>query len=811
MPLKIQRPRRVANKIILLVLALELGSILLWGGLSYSGSREEILKTIGSQLSEVAYRATSTISNFFLPVDIETDVVTSALSSGFIQESKHIDISLHRVINSRPEIEEVSLTDEKGQELHRISSMRGIGSGDLRNLGDNPIIRKAKQGLQTTGSIVFSEYLDPKIEIATPIAANNRWDKHIIFSKINLKWLWDTVGTLQVNNTGYVYVVDESLKLIAHPDPSLVLSRQVVSGTDIPMDFFTGQGSDSLKIYSSLTGERVAGVSRFDPTHRWWVIVEQPVKEGLAPLNRIINRFILSFLLAASIAVIIVIIFARITMRPLEQVEEGISNLAEGKRNVQVNVSEDTELASLSLAFNRMAQNLDKQQAELEYQANHDSLTSLPNRKMLFSELKREILSNGNNENTFALLLLDLDRFKEINDSLGHKYGDILLKLLKPRLQRFALSDDIVARLGGDEFAFFMPSIENAEQAIDLAKQIRNAIKVPFTIEGMQVQIDGSIGIALFPSHGPDGTTLLRRADIAMYEAKQSGRGVAVYDRDLDANSPERLELIGGLRRAIEANELILHYQPKISLPDRKVIALEALVRWDHPQQGLICPDNFIPIGELGDAIISLTNWVIDRALTDICHWQENDLDLKVAINISALNIQDTDFVRSLRALTAKHNVSPHQIQLEITESVIMADSVRTLNTIRSLIEMGFSIAIDDFGTGYSSLAYLKKMQAEELKIDKSFVIDMVNDENDAVIVRSTIDLAHNLGLRVTAEGVEHLDALDLLEALDCDYAQGFAICVPVAAEQIIPWKLQWEQSLKPRPNNVLPHPRKIK
>jgi EAL domain-containing protein (putative c-di-GMP-specific phosphodiesterase class I) len=287
----------------------------------------------------------------------------------------------------------------------------------------------------------------------------------------------------------------------------------------------------------------------------------------------------------------------------------------------------------------------------------------------------------------------------------------------------------------------------------------------------------------------------MRRADVAMYYAKKAGIGVAVYNEDNDINTPQRLALISGLPRAIKEDELVLHYQPKIRVSDRQVTGVEALVRWDHPEHGLLPPDQFVPIVELGDSIIALTDWVINRALTDFKAWQDEGLKFNIAVNVSILNIQDRKFLNKLNELILRHRVDPMYLQLELTESVIMADTTRTQETIETLDAMGISVSIDDFGTGYSSLAYLKKLPVADLKIDKSFVMDMEKDDNDAVIVRSTIDLAHNLGMKVTAEGVESAETLNLLDILDCDNAQGYHICRPIPMEQILPWVKRWQEA----------------
>ena len=790
----VRSPRRIANKIILLVLALELFSILLWGSLTYSGSRDELIKSRSAQLNEIAFSTTNEIGKFFLPIFIESDVISSIITSENMQSNDSNSSLLYSLMSHRSEIEEISIINNDKVEVKRISRMSGVGENDKRVFDNDPLVSNALLGVRGIDSVMFSDYLEPMVRIAVPVKSTVG-DEQVILSVVNLKWLWDTVQELQVGRSGYVYVVDESLKLVAHPDPSLVLSGMHLQESSISQALFSEEGNNELSIYKSFTGDDVTGVSRFDPDHRWWIIVEQPVKEALAPLSRVINRFIMAFILATVLTVLTVVFFSKLMMRPLEDLENAIDKLTQGDRKVRAVVPKNTELSSLSEAFNEMVSNLDEKTHKLEFQAYHDELTKLPNRKQLFEYIESKLKSNHKKSVPFSLLLLDLDRFKEINDSLGHKCGDLMLKELSDRLLKVLSEGDFVSRLGGDEFAIVLKSADTIEKAIEVSARVRKVIQAHFELEGMRLLIDASVGIAMYPIHGDDSSVLMRRADVAMYHAKKSGAGVAEYNDSYDVNSPKRLALISGIPRAIEENELVLHYQPKIRVSDRKMTGVEALVRWDHPEHGLLPPDQFIPIVELGDTIISLTNWVINQALIDCRRWQDQGVNLDVAINVSTLNIQDEEFVNNLDQMISKHGVNSEQIQLEITESVIMADTSRALKTINALDLMGVKISIDDFGTGYSSLAYLKEIPVDELKIDKSFVMDMEQDENDAVIVRSTIDLAHNLGLKVTAEGVETAGVLELLDILGCDSVQGYHICRPVSADKILPWVKEWQHT----------------
>ena len=787
---RITSPQRIANKIILLVMLLVLFSILLWGSLTYSGSRDELLKTKSSQLNEIAFRLSSEIGNFFLPLKIELNLISETILVQNNKVNNKTEVQLHRLLNSRSEIEELSLIEWDGMELIRISRMSGNTSNQLRDLKDDELVKNVISDKITMDSIKFSKYLEPTIRLATAFKTGKK--NQSILSVINLKWLWDIVQSKKVGKSGIVYVIDESLKLVAHPDPSLVLSNLRISDSNIPKEFFLNKNKKELAIYTDLQGKKVAGVASFDPNHRWWIIVEQPVNEALAPLDRVINRFFLAFLLATIITVVSVFIFSKRMMRPLEDLEIAISNLSKGNLDVSVKIPKSTELSSLSTAFNLMALKLKEKTHQLEHNAHYDELTKLPNRKLLYKTLEELFDQVQSKSQNFALLILDLDRFKEINDSLGHNYGDILLKQLSTRLSSLKDANDFVARLGGDEFALVLETADTPEKAIKFARKARAEIQRQFKLDGIGLMVDGSIGISMYPNDGDNVSELMRHADVAMYQAKKDNLGVAVYNADDDINSPERLALINDLPKAIEENQLLLHYQPKISLRDRNVIGLEALVRWDHPEHGIIPPDQFIPIVELGDSIISLTDWVINQALEDCKIWHEQGFLFTIAVNISALNIQDQEFLDKLNQLISKHEINASYLHLELTESVIMSDTVKSASTIEGIHEQGHAISIDDYGTGYSSLAYLKNLSVDELKIDRSFVMNMDSDENDAVIIKSTIDMSHNLGLQVTAEGVETKDVLELLDMLDCEFAQGYYISRPLPCDQILPWLETW-------------------
>ena len=430
-----------------------------------------------------------------------------------------------------------------------------------------------------------------------------------------------------------------------------------------------------------------------------------------------------------------------------------------------------------------------------EHEAAHDPLTGLPNRK-LYRERAVEAIEEADNSGfDVAVMLIDLDRFKEINDTLGHHIGDVLLQQIGPRLEAVLRRDDTIARLGGDEFAVLLHDVPDEATAMEVADRMLEALEKPFTLADVVLDIDASIGIALHPDHGVDIDTLLQRADVAMYLAKETRSGYQVYSPERDPYSPKRLTLLHEMRQAMDGGQFVLHFQPKADLASGRVVGVEALIRWQHPTHGLLPPDLFIPIAERSGFSRPLTLFVLEQSLEQVRQWHTVGLDIGVAVNLTLRNLHDPTFPLDVAALLESSGVGSEWLQLEITESIVMADPGRVLGVLKALRDMGIQLALDDFGTGYSSLAHLKRLPVHELKIDKSFVMNMTRDESDAVIVQSTIDLARNLRLRTVAEGVEDLDSWIQLAGLGCDVAQGYYLSRPVPAAELTTW-LQTKESL---------------
>jgi diguanylate cyclase (GGDEF)-like protein/PAS domain S-box-containing protein len=424
----------------------------------------------------------------------------------------------------------------------------------------------------------------------------------------------------------------------------------------------------------------------------------------------------------------------------------------------------------------------------LRHQALHDGLTGLPNRTLLNDRLRHALQHSSRTLEPVALLVMDLDQFKEVNDALGHDHGDRLLIEMSRRLRRELGEADTIARLGGDEFAVLLTEAGNLAGARHVAGVIEAALEQPFHLGGISLQVNASIGIAVYPDHAVDAETLARRADVAMYTAKRSGGGTAVYSPEHDQSSVRRLALMGELRRAIAEDELTLHYQPVIELATGRVRAVEALVRWEHPVHGLTPPSEFIELAAVSGLIQPLTRWVLEHAIDQLRAWREIGIHLRVAVNLSARNLYDIELAGWLGELLTDRGIDASLLTLEITESELMDDPLYAMEVLGKLKALGVSTSIDDFGTGYSSLAYLKNLPIDELKIDRSFVGSMVDDESDLTIVRSTIDLSHNLGLDVVAEGVENAETLERLAQLGCDRAQGFHLSRPLPPAELTVW-----------------------
>jgi diguanylate cyclase (GGDEF)-like protein len=469
-------------------------------------------------------------------------------------------------------------------------------------------------------------------------------------------------------------------------------------------------------------------------------------------------------------------------------IDQDYAPIARSARSAFLPVAGILELVLLALfallvpVLTRVTRRIQRQMERIEHQAHHDELTALPNRAGFRELVAPALVDAWRDGRSAAVLMLDLDRFKEINDALGHASGDLLLQAVVGRVEAVVGEHTLVARLGGDELALFLQD-GGAPEAMALADRVRATFDEPVPVDGVPLAVSASVGVALYPDHGISAELLLQRADVAMYTAKRRRTGVELYDPAVDTNDATRLALVSELREGLEREEIVVHWQPQVDLATGGVVAMEALARWNHPRRGLLLPGDFIAIAEHTGTTRALTTYMLDRAVRQAAAWAAAGTPVAVAVNLSMVDLLDLSLPDEIERLLEREGVEAARLELEITESTIMADPARVRDVVTRLHELGVRLAIDDFGTGYSSLTYLKRLPVDVLKIDRSFVSGMASDESDRAIVRSTVDLAHNLGLTVVAEGVETAALWDELRQLGCDVAQGWHVGHPVPVE----------------------------
>ena len=572
---------------------------------------------------------------------------------------------------------------------------------------------------------------------------------------------------------------------------------------DVAANRYANSDDEGNAIFSDASVTRVLDL----PTRSGETVIavlQEPLSSALEPFRRLQRQLALISLLAVVVSIIASVAIARGITRPVRELARVARRIAAGNYSELPAASRSDEIGELATAFKNMQQGIASRESRIMDLAYRDTLTGLPNRALFADLLDKAIGDAAAAATPVAVLLMDLDHFKYVNDTLGHPIGDLLLREAAVRLQTVGTGEgDVVARLGGDEFALLLPGGGVAE-AQRLAGAMLQALELPMTLQSHVVDVRASIGIAVFPEHGGEGATLLRRADIAMYAAKRKNCGVAVLDHAADQHSSERLSLLSDLRKAVDNDQLTLAYQPKIALRGAGgEHYAEALVRWRHPTRGLVPPMEFIPFAEQTGYIRAITQWVLAHAIAQCAEWRFNGLPMNVSINLSTRDLMDATLPDRFKALLKRHRCAAQWITLEITESAVLDDPAHAIENLEQLHALGCRLAIDDYGTGYSSLAYLRRLPVHELKIDKSFVSGLGADASDALIVRSTIDLAHNLGLSVVAEGVENDPTLDRLRAMGCDMVQGYLLSRPMGVVETAAWMRGsvWTRSASEAPN----------
>ncbi|MFM0736326.1 EAL domain-containing protein [Paraburkholderia xenovorans] len=517
-------------------------------------------------------------------------------------------------------------------------------------------------------------------------------------------------------------------------------------------------------------------------------VLQKSLDEAMAPYRKLQSMLLLLTMGGVIVSIAGAALTARSVTRPLAELTRFARRIGHGDYSLPIPTERKDEISELAVAFGQMSEGIAEREARITELAYVDGLTGLPNRVSFNERFQQAIASAAERGGSIAMMVLDVDRFKYVNDVLGHHLGDLLLSEVGQRLRAcLPGASDIVGRLGGDEFAVLLPDAD-LRAAQRVASVLLKALEEPIQIEAHIVDVAASIGVVAFPEDGTDMHVLLRRADVAMYAAKRTNAGMSIFDHGEEMHGAERLSLMSGLRHAIEHAELRLFYQPKVHLATNVMTHVEALVRWQHPTRGMVPPGEFIPFAEQTGFIRWISRWVANEAIAQCARWHAKGLKLSVSVNLSARDLFDTDLPDVFETILRRHGVEPRWLWAEITESALMEDPSKAIAILERLRRLGIRLSIDDFGTGYSSLSYLKRMPVDEIKIDRSFVANMAKDTDDEVIVRSTIALAHNMGLSVVAEGVEDAATLAALRALQCDVAQGYYLSRPLTADALEAW-----------------------
>ncbi len=530
-------------------------------------------------------------------------------------------------------------------------------------------------------------------------------------------------------------------------------------------------------------------------------VLQRPIKDAMGSFRALSAKLVALGVLGLLLLIGGSILIAIGITRPIDALLQAVRRIRRGDYSIPIDMHRSDEIGILAQGLDHMRAGIAEREQQILKLAYEDSLTQLPNRSQFGERLQREILLAAAEQRTLSIFVMDLDRFKYVNDTLGHSVGDHVLSEVAARLRNLMREGDCVARLGGDEFAVLVPTGEQ-ERIVDLARSIITALEQPIDFAGQPLDVGASIGIALYPAHASDPQTLMRNADIAMYVAKRNRTGYTIYDPHYDTSQQEHLSLLGELRRAVEQNELRLYYQPKVTLNSAGIHAAEALIRWVHPVRGLVPPGLFIPFAEHTGYIKVLTRWVLGEAIRQCGVWLRQQMHIEISVNLSARDLMTRDLPELISGLLTEHQVPAEMICLEITESGFMEDPAHAQRVLDRLSAIGLRLSIDDYGTGYSSLSYIMKLPVNELKIDRAFVSNMSEDADMMTIVRSTIELGHNLGLKVVAEGIEDAKAYALLRGLGCDFAQGYYISPPMPAEALPDW-LNGSVSIR-RPSRAL-------
>jgi len=512
------------------------------------------------------------------------------------------------------------------------------------------------------------------------------------------------------------------------------------------------------------------------------VVLQYSLDSALKPYQSLFLLLIVMTGATLALGWVGAVVVARSIAKPIRVLDQAARRIQAGRYAEKVVVTQHDELGRLSETFNQMMDGIAEREERIAHQARHDSGTGLPNRVSFEGHVTDIIHGRGDSRRAFSVLLVQIGRFSELNNTLGHDTGEQLMRKVGKNLARIVPQPNAVARHSNNMFAIVLDMEEHAAVALTVDRLLEHFDR-SVSIAGFNIDVTAAIGEAVYPEHGMTARLLMQRADTAVYEAKGSGRPYAVYDPKLDPHKPERLSMMGELRQGLDEDQFKLYFQPKIDLSTETVTAVEALIRWMHPVRGFMSPDDFIPLAEQTGNIQKLTAWVLEAAIRQSRKWKDAGIDVRIAVNLSARDLGNRRLPADIANLLEGHEVSPRALILEITESAIMANPNHALEVLKALNTMGLTLSIDDYGTGYSSMAYLKGLPVHEIKIDKSFVLKLAENRGDLILVRSAIELGHNLGLKVTAEGVEDEAAFRLLQNYGCETGQGYFVSKPISAE----------------------------
>ncbi|MBP2295071.1 bifunctional diguanylate cyclase/phosphodiesterase [Azospirillum rugosum] len=790
-----------------LKLKLTLGATLLGGLLLLAQSvlqfyslRSEVLERIEIQQFDLLSELSARLDNEFAQRLLALAQAGTVVPRSMLSDPAALERHLREETALLSLVDDLYIFDANGRLLVDWPEKPGRRGLDMSS---RDYIQQVRATLRPTISrpILGKATRQPIIVLAAPVLDADGRLFGIIGGVLNLHKpnLLGLLSDRRVGQSGYYYLVTEDRTTVIHPDKSRIMQPIASPGVNPQLDRAlegfegTGEGVNSRGLKGLFTFKRLE-------TTRWILASVIPAEEAFSPIRTIQQRMIVTTVLLILVVTPLLWGSAQRLLKPLEDLAEAMRERAARMRRREPTTAVDkggsSEIRTVASAFNEFLEARNQAEQALQRLAHHDALTGLPNRILLADRMEQALIHAKRTGRTVAVGYLDLDGFKPINDRFGHHIGDILLQELAKRMSDVIRADDTLARLGGDEFVVLLPGLDGLEQCHICLNRLLAVIRQPISIPELAepLTVTASIGVTLYPLDGADPDTLLRHADHAMYQAKSAGRnGYRLYDPDEDLNQAAGQANRDRIRAALRSGQFELHYQPKVNMRQGTVVGAEALIRWNHPDQGFLPPGEFLPLIESANLDVEVGEWVIRVALAQIAAWQAEGHAIPVSVNIAASHLLQPDFPTRLAAMLAEHpSVSPRMLQIEVVETAALEDITHAKRTLDACRRLGVSGALDDFGTGYSSLTYLRHLPVDTLKIDQSFIRHLEDDADDLTIVKSIIVLAQGLGRTVVAEGVEKVEHGTILMALHCDLAQGYAIARPMPASAFLPWVRGW-------------------